>query len=479
MIKKTTLILLCVSILVLLPVYSATSSSQSINGPIEWNQYLNGPDHIGYYNGTGPTSNYTNKSASLSEYVGSPYFPVAESPVVDSENIYVTTNPSTSDVKKMKAFDKNTLKLQWEYEFDADMTVVFAPVLYKDSVIASGSKWHHVGSPTETTYGKIVALYKNSGKVKWTYIEQLNTVEPLTLDGDIVYFATVGYFYRDAGYFAYALNADTGKVIWRGELSYGSTETDPSTSKGYVFFPQRDGTLTAFKKGSEKTSLLGRYPKPEKVWEVKLDDNPLMADKFSPAVAVNGYVLITTYKGVLFCLNEKTGAIEWQKSDLGEQTYWSGAVYGNKFILGTTRGTIFWYDIKDGKVLYSVKVNETLKENSTVTFSTTPIATNNGFYIGGTYNGSGTIFCFDYNNTLVWKNKTRGGVSKVGAFSEGKLYSVTFNGWLTVFDGVRESKTDTPMIFDPQALPILFVMVIAIVVAAYYIIKRVRGLKIC
>lgn len=463
-------------ILASVPVYS-THSSEGISGPVEWWQYLNDPGHSGYYNGTGPTSNYTNESALLLNASGSSYyFPVVESPVIDSENIYVTINPPTSDInKKVDALDKQTLKMLWEYDLEEDATVVFAPVLYKDTIIVSYSKWHHIGEPARPSYGKLVALNKNTGEVKWTHVEESNTIEPVALDGDTIYFGTVGYYYRDAGYFAYALDANSGKVLWRGELNIGSTETEPSVSDTHVFFPQRDGTITAFKKGSGKQSLIERYPKPEKAWEVKLDDSLLMADKFSPAAVVDGYVLITTYNGTLFCLNDSTGAVEWKKEELGDQMFWSGAVYDDKFILGNSTGYIRWYDVKDGKEIFSVKVNETLGEKYTITFSTTPLTTNNGFYIGGTYNGNNTLFCFDYNNTIIWKNKTRGEMAKVGAFSEGKLYSVTFNGWLTVFDGVGKDKTDIPKVLDPQALPVLFVMITAIVGAVYCILKRIKG----
>jgi outer membrane protein assembly factor BamB len=469
MIKGAISILLITSIL-MQPVYSDGNTKE----PTEWNQYLNDPGHIGYYNGTGPLTNHTANFTNLVDSIGS-----VMPPVIDSDTVYIVTDSWTSSVPpKLKALNKKTLALKWEYSFESDTTVVYAPVLYKDLVIITGSKWHMLGDPTDTLQGRIYAVDKNTGTLKWKYIEQINTIKGITLDGDRIYFGAYSYYYRDKGHFAYAMDAATGKVTWRAELPGGQTEL-PASGGDYVVYTMQDGTVIAFQKEGAKKSLLERYPVPQKAWEANvggmiISKNPTIYENHVLFTRVDGNTIGPGVNITIFSFNLKTGALEWEKrGKCGSTTWASGAVFEGAFIIPMGGGIMNAYNITSGALAYSFNASDSLPSSPVIEFSSTPIAAKSGIYVGGTVAGNYTLFCLGYDGKLIWFNRTKSNVFYVGAFSNGELYSVSYTGPLVVFDGVRESGAGVSKTHDLQAylFPVLFIVLILVVGVMFLIIK--------
>ena len=189
--------------------------------------------------------------------------------------------------------------------------------------------------------GKFRALDLSTGKLLWEFtgLEGFVETKPLVHEGKVIFGAWDGHLY--------ALDADTGRLLWKWQGDRPGTLLSPAAcwpvaAKGKVFIVAPDRKMTAVSAADgQQLWRTGQYvvresiglsedqsrfyvrgmndyfygfstsaPAPEKVWEVNAQfgydiNSGMLAEK-------GGVVFYGTKNGLLFALDGRTGAIEWE-----------------------------------------------------------------------------------------------------------------------------------------------------------------------
>jgi len=215
------------------------------------------------------------------------------------------------------------------WRFKSDRPIVASPRVAEGAVYVGSSE------------GKFRALDVASGKLLWEFDRLAGFVEtrPLLYDGKVIFGSWDQYLY--------ALDAKTGKLVWKWKGDKPGTMLSPAAcwpvaANGKVFIVAPDRKMTGLDaKTGEQVWRTGAYmvresiglsedqtrfyaramqdffyafstsaSHPEKVWEVNggfsYDINSAML------VEKDGVVFYGTKNGLIFALNAKTGAINWE-----------------------------------------------------------------------------------------------------------------------------------------------------------------------
>lgn len=431
---------------VLSGVFCAFGETSGGSNPVEWPQYMNDAGHTGYYDGFGPMDNHTSFAKTIDDG-NSP-----TSAVVDSSNIYLGVDGGSKANTKIIAIDKKSLQQKWKYEFTGDNNMAFwfavqDPILYKDTIIAAvlHIRFYPPGNPTiiqPTQKTQVVALDKETGEIRWSHDYMFATFAPFTLDGDTLYFASNEYVlinrFEMYKTYAYAMDAKTGDVLWKGELPAITGMIQPSVSKENVLFALTDGTVAALKKQGGTPSRFGLTPPtPISAWIAALGEGT-----YRHAAVWDERAIVVTGAGNITCLDAKTGKIEWTwKRESGTMLAETGAMADGNFVTVGRDGVLRIFNTTTGKIISSVAANATMPGKPDVVFTSNPIITKNGIYVCGEINKNNTIFCFDREMGFVWMNRTAGFAWVAGALSDGKLYLSTGPCMLYVFDGAGGARS--------------------------------------
>jgi outer membrane protein assembly factor BamB len=217
---------------------------------------------------------------------------------------------------------KPPFKEVWDY--------VGRPLLEFPPVYADGRLWGVDNN------GHAFALDARTGKVLWKRrIAQLNASSPAYARGR-VFIVTL-----DPGQ-VLALDAKTGKTIWKRELP-GRAESSPLVIGRSVYF------------GSEAGEL---YSLSTRNGNVRWTTNLAGAVKAAPAYR-RGTLFVGDYGGEMSAVSARTGEIRWQSGSLGPgfggtgEFYSTPAIAFGRIYSGNNDGRIYSFDAKTGELAWS------------------------------------------------------------------------------------------------------------------------------
>ena len=149
------------------------------------------------------------------------------------------------------------------------------------------------------------------------------------------------YFVNNSGY-AYALDADTGKTIWKRNLP-GRAESSPLVIGRSVYFGCEDGNLYSL------STISGDVR-----WATALG-GPI---KSAPAYK-DGKLYVGDYGGYMNAVDAETGELKWQSGSLGPGFGGTGAFYSSPAVAfgrvyaGNNDSRIYSFDSSDGTLAWS------------------------------------------------------------------------------------------------------------------------------
>ncbi|MFH0792669.1 MAG: PQQ-binding-like beta-propeller repeat protein, partial [bacterium] len=174
-------------------------------------------------------------------------------PLIFDHTVYVGANDGN-----LYAVNQETGNLEWK--FDAGAEILTSAAIWKDTILFGAGN------------GKFFAVSLN-GKLKWTYEGDHAIYSSPVVDKGVVYFG-------DNAAELVALNADTGKLLWKNTDASYSVESQPVVWSTRIFYGAWDGYLHCVDKdtsaslwkapGPRNQETLNRYYAPA-------DDGPVMA----------------------------------------------------------------------------------------------------------------------------------------------------------------------------------------------------------
>lgn len=242
---------------------------------------------------------------------------------------------------------------------------------------ATSPIWKVIGGATEangivyvgTVQGTINAFNATTGNLIWSFAAKGPVYSPPTIANGIAYFGSVDYPGEGPiGNDAYALNAQTGQLIWYNNLTDGGVWSTPLVSNGRVFFPtaQKEALSGGFQAFNTQTgAVLWTLHTAYGIWTPDVLDptgthlyvgtgNPCRSDQGGASPSPTDGCA-----GSVQDINPATGQVNWKflvpdvsgDDDIATSpTYANGKVYvgaknGKFYALNASNGTIAWqYD---------------------------------------------------------------------------------------------------------------------------------------
>jgi outer membrane protein assembly factor BamB len=241
--------------------------------------------------------------------------------------------------------------------------------------------------------GTAYALDADTGKVLWERsIGRLNASSP-TYSRHRLYIVNLvpGHIVK--------LDAKTGKIIWKHSLP-GRAESSPVVVGRTVYFGCEDGNLYAL------STISGNVR-----WATQLG-GPV---KSAPAY-YGGRLYVGDYGGDMNAVDAKTGKLIWQTSSLGQGFGTSGEFYSTPAVAfgrvyaGNNDDRVYSFDLKDGALAWSYSTGGYAYSGPTVSTTRHSPAT---VYIGSF---DGNVYALDAKDgSLRWSRSAGGQV--VGSLS--------------------------------------------------------------
>jgi outer membrane protein assembly factor BamB len=165
-----------------------------------------------------------------------------------------------------------------------------------------------------------------------------SAASPTVADG-VVYEAYLpapcAYGPRGVPSYVVAMNAKTGRILWR--YPSGPTESSPVVVGRHLYFGDWNGYVYAFDVRTHR--LRWRY-----ATDGEIDGAPAYAGKT---------IYIGTNAGSVYALDARTGRLRWRFSGGGEYFYASPAVAYGRVFIGNTSGTLYALSATTGAVLWT------------------------------------------------------------------------------------------------------------------------------
>ncbi len=286
--------------------------------------------------------------------------------------------------------------------------------------------------------GTAFALDADTGKVLWERsIGRLNASSP-------AYYKHRLYIVNLVPGHVLKLDARTGRILWKHELP-GRAESSPLVLDGTLYFGCEDGQLFALstRNGHQR-------------WATTLG-GPI---KSAPAY-YGGTLYVGDYGGYMNAVDAKTGALKWQSGSLGQGFGTSGEFYSTPAVAfgrvyaGNNDDRVYSFDLKTGALAWSHSTGGYVYSGPTVanTPSTPPTV-----YIGSF---DGNIYALDAKSGETRWERSAGGqvvgsLSAVGnivyaaEFSNGSTNGYAMKTGRQVFH--YKTGTYTPVISDGRRI---------------------------
>jgi outer membrane protein assembly factor BamB len=260
-------------------------------------------------------------------------------PAVAYGRLYVGTNPG-----RFLAIDAKTGTIAWERAFKrciAASPTVADGVVYQPLMDPSPC-----GNPDRDAAGYMVAMDAETGRVLWRFQAGVIESSPALVDG-VLYF---GSWDRKV----YALDVRTRKARWAFETG-DEVKAAPAFANGTVYIGAYDGTLYAIEAATG-----------EPRWSSEGRSGVGGGGNFyaTPAVAY-GRVYIGSTDGKVYAFGASSGDLLWAQST-GGYVYSSAAVYRKTVYVGSYDGNLYALDAATGDVRWTFATGGRISGAATV-----------------------------------------------------------------------------------------------------------------
>ena len=197
-----------------------------------------------------------------------------------------------------------------------------------------------------------------------------------------------------------AINADTGKTIWKHEG--GRKASTPAIAGSRLIVSAQDGTVTAFRRSDGKV-----------LW--KLVTGSIEAE--SSPVVLGNTAYFGTRDGRLFAVDVTNGKVRWAYNT-GGRINASPSIWGTRICISTYAGSVFCLNRKNGTKLWSTYVKRDFVRYES--FYSSPATDGKRIFTAAR---TGKLVAFDATNgRVLWTNSLGGLTYATPAVSDGKVF---------------------------------------------------------
>ena len=259
-------------------------------------------------------------------------------PVIAYDRLYFANNDGV-----LFGISTKTGKRAWKYV--SHRCQAMSPAVGFDTVYATFLN-HPPCNASGNHQGQLVAFWAGSGKVRWRKTIGPSESSPL-LVGRTVY---VGDWNGDVS----AYSATSGRRWWTFHAG-GQVKDGLAYADGHVFFGSYDSHVYALDAGTGKL-----------VWKVAAQPRFGHSGTFyaTPAVAYDR-VFIGSTDGKVYSIGATSGQIRWSYST-GSYVYSSPAVWRKRVFIGSYNGAFFCFDAATGNVKWTFHANGPISGSPTV-----------------------------------------------------------------------------------------------------------------
>jgi outer membrane protein assembly factor BamB len=260
-------------------------------------------------------------------------------PVVAYGRLYVGTNPG-----RFLAIDADTGRIVWEKRLGR--CIASSPTVADGVVYQALMDPSPCGDPDRDAPGYIVALDAETGRELWRFEAGVIESSPALVDG-VLYF---GSWDRKV----YALDVQTHQVRWTFETG-NEVKAAPAYSGGTIYIGSYDGQMYALdaQTGQER-------------WSTGAQGGLGGSGNFyaTPAVAY-GRVFVGNTDGKVYAFGAESGDLLWSQST-GGFVYSSAAVWQQTVYVGSYDGNLYAFDAATGDVRFSFPTGGRISGAATV-----------------------------------------------------------------------------------------------------------------
>lgn len=258
-----------------------------------------------------------------------------------------------------------------------------------------------------TNPGRFLAIEAATGKIAWQKrFKRCIAASPAVADG-VVYQPLMdpspcGEPDRDAPGYLVAMDADTGRTLWRFEA--GVIESSPLFVDGLLYFGSWDGRVYALDPETRRVR-----------WSFQTGDEV----KAAPAYA-NGTIVIGSYDGRVYALDAATGKERWSTEAQGGvggagNFYATAALAYGRVFVGNTDGKVYAFGLESGDLLWSHSTGGFVYSSAAVWERTVYV---------GSYDGS--LYALDAaTGDVRWTFEAGGRISGAAVVIDGVVYVST------------------------------------------------------
>jgi outer membrane protein assembly factor BamB len=264
-------------------------------------------------------------------------------PSIGYGRLYFSTNSG-----KFSAISAETGKRAWKYLSHRCVAASPAVGPYKHGTVYAAFLNRPPCNATHTRGdGKVIAFSAGLGKIRWQRTVGPTESSPLLL-GNRLY---VG----DWDGRVWALDARTGRTIWRRKPARAAIKGAVSSTAGRLYVGSYDGHVYCL--GAQKGRL---------IWKAKAQRRLYGNSRFysTPALAY-GRVYIGSTDGKVYSFGATTGRLLWSHGT-GGYVYSSPAVWNRLVFAGSYSGRFFAFDAATGDVRWSFRANGQISGSPTV-----------------------------------------------------------------------------------------------------------------
>jgi outer membrane protein assembly factor BamB len=234
----------------------------------------------------------------------------SSTPALDAERVYVVWNEPEHLMLTALTHDG---KDAWQRDFGAFVSqhgCGISPIVYQDKVVLGNEQDDMKAAPEHKKSGKsfLVAVEAKTGKTVW---ETPRTSVVVAYSTPCVYEPknqAPELIFASQGHGIYAVDPDTGKVLWEYDKAFDKRSVSSPILAGEVIL----GSCGSGGGGSFVTAIKAGNPgtgqKPELAYQMKKS-----APYVPTGVAYGGLVWLWSDGGIVSCLDAKTGDVKYQE----------------------------------------------------------------------------------------------------------------------------------------------------------------------
>lgn len=279
----------------------------------------------------------------------------SSTPAVDAERVYIVWNEPEHYL--IAALDHNGKQI-WQRDlgpFVSQHGCGISPIVYQDKVIL-GNEQDDVKMVKEhprSGESFIAALDTKTGKTLWQTPRQSAVVAYSTPCLFEARNETPAIIFNSQGHGIYALNPDTGKIIWEFPQAFDQRSVSSPVIAGEIIFGScgsggGGNYVTAIKAGRPSTGQ-----QPQLAYQVKKS-----APYVPTGVALGNLIWLWSDAGIVTCLAASTGAVRYQERVEGD-FFGSPVWVDGRLFCVSTKGDLLVLEASDTfKLLHRYPLNE-------------------------------------------------------------------------------------------------------------------------